>query len=323
METAITPALIWHGLGYPLVRLIFFISLGLLVGNIVEGLRWTRAMGRLAKPLVKAGRLKDISGASFALAFFSGIAANSMLSEAYENGRINDRELIVSNLFNSLPTYFLHMPTVFFIAAPFIGNVAFIYVGITFAAACLRTVAVVLWGRFSLEGEGSSGDLDAILNKTEKTSIKSVLQKAWKRFKRRLPKIVYITVPIYTAFFFLKHYGFFEWFEQYLSGGLSSFTWFNPQTLGIIAFSIASEFTAGLAAAGSLLHAGSLSPRGIVIALLVGNILSTPMRAVRHQLPYYAGIFNGRLALKLMGCNQILRALSLIVVGSVYVVLTS
>ncbi|WP_027178357.1 membrane protein [Maridesulfovibrio bastinii] len=323
METAITPALIWHGLGYPLVRLIFFISLGLLVGNIVEGLRWTRAMGRLAKPLVKAGRLKDISGASFALAFFSGIAANSMLSEAYENGRINDRELIVSNLFNSLPTYFLHMPTVFFIAAPFIGNVAFIYVGITFAAACLRTVAVVLWGRFSLEGEGSSGDLDAILNKTEKPSIKSVLQKAWKRFKRRLPKIVYITVPIYTAFFFLKHYGFFEWFERYLSGGLSSFTWFNPQTLGIIAFSIASEFTAGLAAAGSLLHAGSLSPRGIVIALLVGNILSTPMRAVRHQLPYYAGIFNGRLALKLMGCNQILRALSLIVVGSVYVVLTS
>lgn len=323
MDFTITPALLWHGLGYPLIRLIFFISLGLLIGNIVEGLRWTRAMGRLAQPLVKAGRLKDISGASFSLAFFSGIAANSMLSEAYEKGDISDRELIVSNLFNSLPTYFLHMPTVFFIAAPFIGNVAFIYVGLTFLAACLRTAVVVLWGRFTLTGEGSNQDLRELLNKNEKPGLSNVWIKAWKRFKRRLPKIVFITVPIYTAFFFLRHYGFFDWFEQYLSGGLSAFAWFDTQALGIIAFSIAAEFTAGLAAAGSLLHSGSLSPRGIVIALMVGNLLSTPMRAIRHQLPYYAGIFNGRMALKLMCCNQVLRAASLIVVGTVYVLLTA
>lgn len=116
---SLSPEIIWNGLGWPLIRLVLFISLGLLVGNIVEGLRWTRAMGKVATPLIRAGRLKDISGASFALAFFSGIAANSMLSEAYEKGEISDRELVVSNLFNSLPTYFLHMPTVFFYCRPF------------------------------------------------------------------------------------------------------------------------------------------------------------------------------------------------------------
>ncbi len=313
--------ILWTGLGWPLIRLLIFISIGLLIGNIVEGLRWTRAMGRVATPLIRAGRLKDISGASFALAFFSGVAANSMLSEAYEKGEINDRELVISNLFNSLPTYFLHMPTVFFIAAPFIGNVAFIYVGITLIAACVRTGAIVLWGRFALPADSGCGDVSERLKGQESKSFREVLEKALKRLKRRLPKVVYITIPIYTAFFFLRHYGIFLSFEQYLSEHLSFLSWLDPQVFGIIAFSLAAEFTAGLAAAGSLLGSGAIEPHGIVLALIIGNLLSTPVRALRHQLPYYAGIFRGRIALKLILYNQGLRALSLLLVGGIYFML--
>ncbi|WP_421904097.1 hypothetical protein [Maridesulfovibrio sp.] len=314
--------LLWSGLGWPLIRLLLFISLGLLVGNIVEGLRWTRAMGRLANPLIRAGRLKDISGASFALAFFSGVAANSMLSEAYEKGEINDRELVISNLFNSLPTYFLHMPTVFFIAAPFIGHVAFTYVGLTLLAAFVRTGAIVLWGRFSLPADGGCGDVAERLKEQEAKSFREVLDKAVKRLKRRLPKVAYLTIPIYTAFFFLRHYGVFTAFQSYLGEHLSFLSWLDPQVFGIIAFSLAAEFTAGLAAAGSLLGSGAIDPRGIVLALIIGNLLSTPVRALRHQLPYYAGIFRGKMALKLIVYNQGLRAASLVLVGSFYFVLT-
>ncbi|WP_319777481.1 hypothetical protein [Maridesulfovibrio sp.] len=314
--------LLWSGLGWPLIRLLLFISLGLLVGNVVEGLRWTRAMGRIATPMIRAGRLKDISGASFALAFFSGVAANSMLSEAYEKGEINDRELVISNLFNSLPTYFLHMPTVFFIAAPFIGNVAFIYVGLTLIAAIIRTGAIVLWGRFSLPADAGCGDVAERLKGHEAKSFRDVLDKALKRLKRRLPKVIYLTIPIYTAFFFLRHYGVFTSFEAYLSEHLGFLAWLDPHVFGIIAFSLAAEFTAGLAAAGSLLGSGAIDPRGIVLALVIGNLLSTPVRALRHQLPYYAGIFRGRMALKLIVYNQCLRAASLVLVGAVYFVLT-
>ena len=314
--------ILWSGLFWPLSRLLLFISLGLLVGNIVEGLRWTRAMGRVATPLIRAGRLKDISGASFALAFFSGVAANSMLSEAYEKGEINDRELIISNLFNSLPTYFLHMPTVFFIAAPFIGKVAFTYVGLTLIAAFIRTGAIVLWGRFSLPAEGSCGDVSGRLKDQEVKSFREVLDKAFKRLKRRLPKVFYLTIPIYTVFFLLRHYGIFTAFETYLSEHLTFLAWLDPQVFGIIAFSLAAEFTAGLAAAGSLLGSGAIDPRGIVLALIIGNLLSTPVRALRHQLPYYAGIFRGKMALKLIAYNQGLRAVSLVLVGTVYFLLT-
>jgi hypothetical protein len=73
-----------------------------------------------------------------------------------------------------------------------------------------------------------------------------------------------------------------------------------------------------LAAAGSLLDAGSISNRDLVLALLVGNVLSSPMRAIRHQFPYYAGIFSPRLALELIFYSQTFRAMAMIIVGAGY-----
>ncbi len=84
------------------------------------------------------------------MAFFSGVTANTMLSEAHDKGTISDRELVFSNLFNSLPTYFLHLPTIFFIAAPFIGSAAAVYVGLTALAAILRTGAITIAGHYML-----------------------------------------------------------------------------------------------------------------------------------------------------------------------------
>lgn len=246
-----------------------------------------------------------------------------MLSEAYEKKEISDRELVVSNLFNSLPTYFLHMPTVFFIAAPFIGGVAFTYVGLTLIAAIIRTGTIVLWGRLTLPPETCNADVLNRLKEHEPGSLSDVLKKALKRLRKRLPRVIYITVPIYISFFFLRHYGVFNGFQNWLGEHLTFLSWLDPHIFGIIAFSLAAEFTAGLAAAGSLLNAGTLDPVAIVLALMAGNILSTPMRALRHQLPYYAGIFRGRMALKLIIYNQGLRMFSLLLVGCVYYALTA
>ena len=93
--------------------------------------------------------------------------------------------------------------------------------------------------------------------------------------------------------------------------------------MGIIALHLAAELTAGLAAAGALLQDGVLSYREIVLALLVGNILSSPLRAVRHQFPYYAGIFKPRLAIELIIYNQAFRIFSLIFAGLIYFSLTN
>ena len=70
----------------------------------------------------------------------------------------------------------------------------------------------------------------------------------------------------------------------------------RPEALGIVLLSLAAEIGASLSAAGSALHMGGLTPPEVIIALLVGNILSTPMRTVRHQFPAYAGYYSPGLA---------------------------
>lgn len=313
---------LWHGIGWPLLRLIFFVSIGLLVANFIESLNWTHAVARLASPLIRRSHLSDICGASFSMAFFSGVAANTMLAEAYDKGSLSNRELVLANLFNSLPIYFLHLPNLFFIAAPFIKGAAFLYVGLTLLAALFRTLITVMLGRLLLP-QPEVSCVGCHLEDTEPLSWQRMLQKSWERFVVRLRRLLAFTVPIYILIYLAHRAGLFAWLQAKMAGTAHLFSWLNPATLGIITFHVTAEFTAGLAAAGALLNAGTIHTRDLILALLVGNILSSPVRAIRHQFPFYAGIFPARQATLLIVYNQTFRAASMLLVTTGYYLLTS
>jgi hypothetical protein len=56
----------------------------------------------------------------------------------------------------------------------------------------------------------------------------------------------------------------------------------------------------------------------MVIALLLGNIIAFPIRALRHQLPRYMGIFSPKMGLQLLLSGQVFRILSLVLMGTLY-----
>lgn len=311
-------ATLWSGLGWPLLRLTFYVSIGLMVANFIEALNWTSSVARLAGPLIRLGNLSDICGASFSMAFFSGVSANTMLAESYDQGKISKRELVLANLFNSLPTYFLHLPTLFFITVPLIKSAAFVYVGLTLSAAFARTAFVLAVGRILLAPRPVGCVTCRLDESRTATGWREAWRKAWGRFRKRIRRILIFTVPIYILFFMLTRAGFFDRVEGFIAEHVSLLSWLHPQSLSIVVFHIGAEFTAGLAAAGALLAANTLPERDIVLALLVGNVLSSPVRGVRHQFPFYAGIFSPRLALELILYNQTFRAVSLVGVGIVY-----
>lgn len=313
---------LWHGLGWPLGKLVFFISLGLLIGTLIESMNWTHGVARLASPLTRAGNLSDTTGASFSLAFFSSISANTMLADAYELGKISKKELVLANLFNSLPAYFLHMPTLFFIAVPLLGATAFTYAGLTILAAFSRTVLVVVLGRFFLASP-EPGCVTCQLPAPESSGARAILKKTWSRFRQRIKKVLLFSLPIYAVIFILGRYGLFDAFETLVADHVSLLAWLPPQGIGIIGLQLAAEISAGLAAAGALLDSGSLAPREVILSLMVGNVLSSPMRAIRHQFPHYAGIFSPRIAVELITWNQVLRTGSIIAVTVVYFLATA
>ncbi len=307
---------IWPQIIWPITRITFFITIGLFIANMIESLNWTNRLATLARPLVKIGRLSSITGASFSIAFFSGVSANSMLAEAFDQKKMDLNELIFANLFNSLPRFFLHLPTVFFLTAPLIKGAAFIYVGLTFSAALLQTFLVVVGGRLMLPPKKSS--LPTPLQECQKTGWKQAIEKSIKRLKKRIIRILFFMIPVYVLFFLFNRYGLFSNFKEFIATKAWFLSWLNPQSLGIVILHITAEFSAGLAAASVLLAENSLSYREVVLALLVGNILAAPIRALRHQLPYYTGIFSPKLAVILVGISQSVRAFCVILVAICY-----
>ena len=313
-------AQIWPQLIWPLIRITFFISIGLIIANCIESLNWTHRLSTLARPLIRMGRLSTITGASFSVAFFSGVSANSMLAEAYDAEKINKTELVLANLFNSLPRFFLHLPTVFFLTAPLIKGAAVLYVGLTLAAAIVQTFFVVLLGRLTLPPNSEPviiQPVDKIKQKWREVIIKSL-----KRLKKRMGKLLKFMVPVYVLFFILNWYGLFTQFEELIAEKAWFLSWLNPQSLGIVILHVTAEFSAGLAAASVLLAENSLTYREVVLALLVGNILAAPIRAIRHQFPYYTGIYSPGLALQLVTISQLVRAFCVIGVAVCYFFLT-
>ncbi|MDE7241485.1 hypothetical protein [Desulfovibrio sp.] len=305
------PAL-WHSLLWPLSRLLLGLAFGLLVANVLEALNWTRGLARLAAPLARAAHMPPVAGAAFALAFVSPASANALLSERRDAGGLSSGELMLANLFNSLPAYLVHTPAIFLLTWPVLGFPAVIYVGLTLLAAVARTGFTVLLGRALLPAPGADAALPAPKQEPQgKTGPTGALEKAWRRFRRRLPRLVAFTVPVYILMYALQRLGAFAALEAWLAGHMDWLAFLKPQAVGVIVLHFAAELGAALGAAGSLLEAGGLSARDVVLALLVGNILSTPVRAIRHQFPAYAGFFRPAEALRLILANQGLRAASM------------
>ena len=315
---------LWHSLLWPLLRLLLGLAFGLLVANVLEALHWTRGLARLAAPLARAAHMPPVAGAAFALAFVSPASANALLSGRRDAGELSSGELMLANLFNSLPAYLVHTPTIFLLTWPVLGFPAVVYVGLTLLAAVARTAFTVLLGRLLLPApkEGETAAAAGAPKSPVKGGRVAPLEKAWRRFRRRLPRLVGFTVPVYILMYALQRLGAFTALEAWLAGHMDWLAFLKPQAVGIIVLHFAAELGAALGAAGSLLAAGGLSARDVVLALLVGNILSTPVRAIRHQFPAYAGFFRPAEALRLILANQGLRAASMALMTWAYYLCT-
>lgn len=303
---------------WPVLRLMLFITIGLFIGQLIEASGWTKTLAVLARPLFRFGHLGNHCSAAFTAAFFSGVTANAMLLDFYEEGKISRRQLFLSNFINQLPAFFLHLPTTFFIVIPLTGWAGGLYFLITFLAVVMRTLIFVVYGHFRIVAK-----TDDCEDATQRSSMvrdkqfKDIWEKIKSRLPRRLAAIAVYVVPIYILIYVLNSMGIFKLLRESLADYVVT-TFMPMESLSVIILSFAAEFTSGFAAAGALLDAGILSVKQTVMALLIGNILAFPIRALRHQLPRYIGIFSPKMGTQMLLMGQGFRVTSIILVGTVY-----
>lgn len=302
-------------LGLPLLRLLCYLGIGLIVGQAIETMGWTSKLAAWVRPMMRWGHLKDESGATFTAAFVSGTVANTMLMTFHQEGKLSRRELVFTYLVNSgLPVYFLHLPTTFFVLVSLTRQAGLIYLCLTLLAALIRNLGVLTLTRIQLPSPSSFRSAEPSYPQQEKKALGS---EVWKKFRKRFYRVVLFTVPIYVLVFLVNEMGLFGWLRQ-VTARLISVGFFPVEAASVVVFSVAAEFTSGMAAAGALLDAGALSVPQTVVALILGSIAATPIRAVRHQLPSHAGIFSPSLGTKMLLISQGIRIVSLIVVTIPY-----
>lgn len=291
----------------PLLRLTLAVGVGLLLGIIIENAGLTGSIGRLFAPFLRFGHLKEPSALAFTTAFFSSATASAILMNAYQDRVICRRELTISALILTFPAFFAHLPSMFFIITPFVGILGIYYLLILLGGDLLRTAAFLVWAHLTLPPYQPA----PLEGPRERPPWSQVWRDTQKKFLGRLYNILVITIPVFVTVFLALEAGLFEWLREHLAGLLRGVR-LPVEAFSILAFSLAAETAGGFAAAGALLERQALSPGVVLFTLILGTILSSPMRAVRHQLPYYLGIYTPALGLKLMVLSQIFRTLSLL-----------
>ncbi len=309
-------------LGIPLLRLLLFISIGLLSGQVIESFGWTRQVAVFARPFFRFSNLGNRCSAAFTTAFISGAAANAMLLDFYEDNKISKIQLFLSNYINHFPAFFLHLPTTVFIVLPLTGTAGALYFLITFLATLLRTICFLLFGRLYLKKHDVNKEKAySHTEQPSKKNINSILKRIKSKLPARITNIIIWVLPIYTIVFILNLNGFFDYLNKTLSNYVT-ITIMPVESLSVVILSFAAEFTSGFAAAGALMDAGVITVKQTVIALLLGNVLAFPIRALRHQLPRYMGIFSPKMGLQLLLSGQFFRVLSIILMGTLYYIVT-
>jgi hypothetical protein len=296
----------------------FFILLGLIAGQVIEATGWTKALSVVARPFFRFGKLGDRCSAAFTSAFISGIAANAILLDFYKDNKITKKQLFLTNFVNHLPNYFLHLPTTFFIVWPLTGIAGVIYLLITFTAVLFRTMLFLICGRLTIKEEEIK---ETVKNpENSRTPEKSIVKNIRAKLPARFMNITMFVLPVYIAVFVITQAGIFKMANKFLIEFIP-ITFIPVEAFSVVVLSFFTEFTSGFAAAGAMLDSGLLTVKQTVMALLIGNIMAFPLRALRHQLPRYIGIFSPKLGTEILLIGQISRVLSLILFGSIFYLL--
>jgi len=302
----------------PVGRILFLVTLGLIIGEIIESTGWTKYLAFLAGPLFRFAHLGYRCSAAFTTAFFSGIAANGLLLNYYREGQIDKQQLFLTNFMNHFPAFFLHLPTTIFIVLPLAGYAGGFYLLLVFLAVLLRSLLIVTYGRFRLPVPSPEAPDDQSRDFAK-------YQKRWPevfhRIRTKTPmravRIIEYVIPIYLIIFLLEVSGMFDAIQSWLSHTAIGAV-IPLESLSMVVVGFLADYTSGFATAGALIQSGGLGFQQAVLALIIGNVVATPLRAIRHQLPRYLGVYTPKLGTQLLILGQSLRASSLLLVGGLY-----
>ena len=289
-----------------LLTVIHLFILGVILAQLLVELRWIDKLSWLARPLMRLGHLHPECAGSFLVAVISPTAGHSMLARYHSEKRISRPELIISAIMNALPGYIAQGRSILPVTMPLIGIFGLIYYGLVLLADLIKTLILLTIGRFILPRPDATALKLQEASHSKRPTVKEALLHSLRDSKKIIPKTLKTLIPFAWAAFILIGFGVFDYAAKHL--GVVAHYFPVPQaSLPIIAARLISPIGA-YTMAGGLLSKGVLEGKDVVVALLVGTLLST-LPNVRYLVPYYFGIFGAVIGTQLVIVSTVMRVL--------------
>ncbi|HJH25372.1 MAG TPA: hypothetical protein C5S37_01065 [Methanophagales archaeon] len=290
---------------YWMAKIVPVIAIGILATSFAVNIGLMKKFDRLTKPLSSKANISTLSALSVVTCTFSTTAGYSMLVDGLNEKMISEREVIATTVISSFPSILSHLFTFFIpVVIPILGlTTGSIYVCMVGFAAFLKTCFGIFLARLWLKNNHFSAkpQLSTNLDPAPVGDNRSALNKSAKSTYKMLKRIV---PTMFVTLFLVSVAVELNLFDSFSTIGrpLTNILGLESEVVLISATEIVNTY-AGMILAGSLLGEGLISTKGVLIALLLGTVVSFSARFVKHSLPLHVSLFGPKLGSKTVAVN--------------------
>ncbi|MCK4733971.1 MAG: hypothetical protein KAT65_16075 [Methanophagales archaeon] len=292
---------------YYVAKIVPIIAIGIFATSFAVNIGLMKKFDRLIKPLSRKSNISAVSALSVVTCTFSTAAGYSMLVDGLNEKIVSEREVIATTVISSFPSILSHLFTFFIpVVIPILGlTTGSIYVCIVGLAAFLKSCIGIILARLWLKDANNCSSKPTLSNLdparapvgNKKSALNKSAKSTYKMLKRIVPTM-FITLFLVSVAMELN---LFESFSAILEP-VTNILGLESEIALISATEIVNTY-AGIILAGSLLGEGLISTKGVLIALLLGTVVSFSARFVKHSLPLHVSLFGPKLGGKTVAVN--------------------
>lgn len=297
------------------IKIVPIVAIGIFVANFLINTGIMKKLDKLIKPIATRANLSAISALSVATCTFSSTAGYSMLSEGLNEKKVSEKEVIATTLISSFPSILSHLFTFFIpFVIPILGVITgSIYIFLRVLIALLKSIIGIILAKIWLKTKVMDAQTQNNSNKKHAnpnpnhylvpTTYTQISKKSLKSTYKVLKRIVMVMVIALFVISILDKLEAFENFKNIFEP-ISNTLGFKSEIIIVGATEIL-DTRAGFIVAGDFLNKNILNTTDVLIALLLGNIISLSTRFVKHSLPLHVSLFGYKLGTKIVMINTI------------------
>ncbi|MHC1631459.1 MAG: nucleoside recognition domain-containing protein [Methanotrichaceae archaeon] len=297
----------------PILVMMFF---GLFGAGVLTEMGLMEKLSHKVGPIFAFTRLPEACASTFVVSLGSAVAANTMVARFRDDGCLEDREVVLCAIMNSIPVYVRELFTYQIpIVLPALGLVVGgFYATIFIITAMVKISAVVVLSRLFLEKSSCQVPNS---RPVEKIPFQEAVLKAFRKERRLFFRIATIYLVMTTLVFALRDRGAFEVFSVL---PLAELFGIPSESIVPLTTYVASPII-GISLLGPMIHSNSITPIQAMIVLMLGSMFMLPLFSIKSMLPRYVAIFGPRLGMEIVtfstGISVLIRLVLLAVLLSI------